>query len=169
MKSKLNILTCSWRRGNANVNLYGPKKDLSRLSLGFHKCLMWNDYFQLLYIWKTENRVEHLGILTCLKYKSQMNHGFMQKAQMKWNQLMSRIEPRTYCRSDMIPWQNMHLKCVLNFQQYKIISIVQVRTGYHRARSIILTASSATLAFEVQSFPKPVLGLGFFAPLPGTR
>lgn len=162
------------------------KKDLSGLSLGFHKRLMRNDCFQLLYVWKTENRGEHLGILTCLKYKSQMNHGFVRKVelmfdswkertlnvkltQMKWNRQTARIEPRAYRRGDMIPCQSMGLNCIFNFQQYTIISVIQGGTGYRCARSIVITASSATLAFEVQSLPKPAVGSGFFSPLPGTR
>lgn len=62
--------------------LVRPKKDLTGLSLGFHKCLMRNDCFQLLDVWKTENRGERLRILTCLKYKSQLNHGFVRKVEL---------------------------------------------------------------------------------------
>lgn len=58
------------------------KRDLIGLLLGFHKRLMRNDCFQLLYVWKTENRGESLGIRTCLKYKSQMNHGFVRKVEL---------------------------------------------------------------------------------------
>lgn len=157
-----------------------PKKGFNRAFTGVSQTSYEKWLFPIAVCMENWKQRERLGSRSCLKYRSQMNHGFVCKVelifdlwrewmlnvkliQIKWNQLTGRREPWTYCQSDMILCQSMWLW--LNFQQYRKNNH---QTSY-RVRSSTLTASSATLAFEVRSLPKPVVGSGFFSPLPGTR